>query len=210
MALQITLVKTPGNVSISNPTQTFGERGGTLGRGEKNTWVLPDPDKFLSSCHCEIKCEGNSYVIIDLSTNGTFLNNSPEPLGRGSGSPLRDGDTFEIGDYRFAVKTVQSQGYSSDSPFASRDFAATSTSNDIFGSASSSASLFADPFVGNLNPVQDFSRSPHGESLDPLVALDRMRGTPVSTPMFNTNEFNSADIFGSRAKPAIPENDYFG
>ena len=219
MALQITLVKTPGNVSIPNPTQTFNERGGTLGRGDSNTWVLPDPDKFLSSCHCEIKFEGNGYVLLDLSTNGTFLNSSHEPLGRGNGAPLRDGDFFEIGDYRFAAKVIQGQGFANDSPFAPRDFAplpSSSGADDIFGSANSN-SLFADPF--NSAPlVQDFAKSAQGESVDPLVALDRARKTPASTPGFDSfsgnssfdHNFSGGDIFGQRAKPAAADNDYFG
>src|SRR5690606_37228019 len=111
MALQITLVSTPGRMSVSRASQTFNEQGGTLGRAETNTWVLPDPDKFLSSCHCEVLFNADRYYLLDLSTNGTFLNGSHEPLGKGTKAPLDDGDFFEIGDYRFSVTLVLNQPF---------------------------------------------------------------------------------------------------
>jgi type VI secretion system FHA domain protein len=82
----------------------FDQRGGTFGRADSNTWVLPDPDKFLSSCHCEIIFADNQFYLEDKSTNGTFINGGFEPLGRGTRHQLRDGDFFEIGDYRFSIQ----------------------------------------------------------------------------------------------------------
>lgn len=180
MALQITLVKTPAKVSVSKTTHTFYKQGGTLGRGDANAWVLPDPDKFLSSCHCEILCDANSYFILDLSTNGTFLNNSPEPLGKGAKSPLADGDVFEVGEYRFSAKVVVDQDFAGSSPFASQPTMASSSGiDDIFGGASlsNSSSAFADPFSGGGFLPEDFSLGGDSQSLDPLAVLDNARKT---------------------------------
>ena len=51
-------------------------RGGsvTLGRGDDNDVVLPDPDRMVSKHHCVIEEHGGDVVALDLSTNGTFLN----------------------------------------------------------------------------------------------------------------------------------------
>ena len=70
MALQVTLVKTPGGVSVSRTSHLFNEQGGTFGRAATNSWQLPDPDKFLSSCHCEILWVSDGYYLVDRSTNG--------------------------------------------------------------------------------------------------------------------------------------------
>src|SRR5690606_34930819 len=123
--------------------QTFNEQGGTLGRSDSNSWVLPDPDKFLSSCHCEILCDAGRYYILDLSTNGTFLNSSPEPLGKGVKAPLNDGDFFEIGDYRFSVSVTAEQPFGAESPFATAQ--GPSSIDDIFGSPLPVSQPFADP-----------------------------------------------------------------
>lgn len=179
MALQITLVKTPGKVSVSRTTHTFNEQGGTLGRGDSNTWVLPDPDKFLSSCHCEILVEGGRYFLLDLSTNGTFLNGSPEPLGKGTRAPLGEGDYFELGDYRFSAKVNPGQSSSPSSPF---DVAHNSTDggslDDIFGAPLSGDSVFGDPFSGSSGLSSDISLTPDIENTDPLFAIDRAQRSP--------------------------------
>lgn len=169
MALQITLVKAPGKVSVSRTTHIFNEQGGSLGRGESNTWVLPDPEKFLSSCHCQILCEANSYYIVDTSTNGTFLNGSPEPIGKGVKTLLGDGHYFELGEYRFSVKYTQ--GVTAASPF---DVASTPAVDDIFGSMGA-GSPFADPFASSPSSLlSDISLSPDLENNDPLAALDKV------------------------------------
>ena len=74
----------------------------TIGRGDDNDFVLPDPDRLLSKRHCVIEDHGGSMVVIDLSTNGTFLNYGRVPLGRVP-TPLSDGDILTIGPYELVV-----------------------------------------------------------------------------------------------------------
>lgn len=179
MALQITLVKTPAKVSVSKTSQLFKKQGGSLGRGDSNTWVLPDPDKFLSSCHCEILFDSNTYFILDLSTNGTFFNNSSEPLGKGTKAPLNDGDFFEVGEYRFSIKVIADQDFAGSSPFASKQILPSSSiSEDIFGSRELLDSSLVDPFTGNGFLPADFTMGPNSQSVDPLLALDNARKIP--------------------------------
>ncbi|WP_371685629.1 type VI secretion system-associated FHA domain protein TagH [Tropicimonas sp. IMCC6043] len=75
----------------------------TIGRGNNNDLVLPDPDRVISSNHCAIEDQNGNVVVIDLSTNGTFLNYGKIPLGRVP-TPLNDGDILSIGGYELAVQ----------------------------------------------------------------------------------------------------------
>lgn len=203
MTLQITLVKTPAKVSVSKTSQTFNKQGGTLGRADSNAWVLPDPDKFLSSCHCELLYDVNKYYLLDLSTNGTFFNNSMEPLGKGTKTVLTDGDVFEVGEYRFSVKLLADQSFANNSPFASnQSFSNASNTDDIFGNAQPLGASFADPFADNGFIPADFSLGGGNHSVDPLVALDQARKTA------DTNIFGGDRLFESNSK-SIPNDDLF-
>lgn len=75
----------------------------TIGRGPANDVVLPDPDRMLSKNHCVIEDHNGNIVIVDLSTNGTFLNYSKIPLGR-TPTPLNSGDVLSVGGYEMAVE----------------------------------------------------------------------------------------------------------
>lgn len=78
-------------------------RGGELdiGRGTSQDWCLPDPSRFISSKHCEIRCRDESYWLYDISANGTYLNGSSGRLQ--APHRLQDGDRFMIGSYVIAV-----------------------------------------------------------------------------------------------------------
>ncbi len=75
----------------------------TIGRGEENDLTLPDPDHTLSKRHCTIEDHGGNYVVVDFSTNGTFLNYSPERLGD-LPTPLNHGDILQIGSYELVTE----------------------------------------------------------------------------------------------------------
>lgn len=117
MALQLTIIKFPPGVSLGEDRKTIGPLGSVIGRGTDNDWVLSDPERFLSSKHCQITSEGERYYLTDLSTNGTFINGSTEPLGRGQRAGLKDGDSFDVGDYRFKVSLTTTGGTFPDDPF---------------------------------------------------------------------------------------------
>nr|WP_323778634.1 type VI secretion system-associated FHA domain protein TagH [Amylibacter sp.] len=96
---------------------SFSLIGGALsiGRSESNNLVLPDPTREISSSHAVVQERNGDYVIVDTSTNGTFLNGESEPLGDFP-TPLNNGDTLRIGPYEMRVNiSVDSQ---SADPFA--------------------------------------------------------------------------------------------
>jgi len=86
----------------AQPTQM---RGGSLaiGRGPENDMVLPDPDRMLSKNHCVVEDHNGNVLVVDLSTNGTFLNYAKIPLGR-IPTPLNNGDILCIGTYELLVE----------------------------------------------------------------------------------------------------------
>ncbi len=89
----------PGN---AQPVQMQGGSL-TVGRGQANDLVLPDPDRLLSKNHFVIEDHNGNIVIVDLSTNGTFLNYSKIPLGK-TPTPLNNGDVLAVGSYELVVE----------------------------------------------------------------------------------------------------------
>ncbi|MCP4492604.1 MAG: type VI secretion system-associated FHA domain protein TagH [Gammaproteobacteria bacterium] len=180
MSLLITIVKAPDSIAVKQRSISLGEHGGTLGRGDENTWVLDDPELYLSSLHCQFSFEAGQYYITDQSTNGTFYNGSVDPMGKGSTLPVQDGNRFIIGDYEFSIE-VQGSASSAiatglsglDSPFST---------NDAFGSPSSAGldDFASSPFNEGSAAAPPPIFSPGQADSDPLAALDKARGG--STP----------------------------
>ena len=74
-----------------------GTRGIDIGRDQYLDWTLPDPSRFISGKHCEIRWHDGAYWLHDVSTNGTFLHGADGRLK--APHKLRDGDRFSIGHY---------------------------------------------------------------------------------------------------------------
>ncbi len=79
----------------------------TVGRGEENDLVLPDPERVISKRHCVVEQRGNDYFLTDLSTNGTFLNHASDRIGT-QPMPLNPGDVIVLGSYELRVEIEQS------------------------------------------------------------------------------------------------------
>ncbi len=200
MSLTLAVIKSPAGVQMAAPHRAFTEQGGSIGRGDSNDWVLSDPDRFLSSRHCGISFEGGQYYLTDMSTNGTFINGAPEPVGKGGKIPLNDGDTIEIGDYQFRAELG--------------DFAAPPL-EDPFGSAapaSPESIPLEDPFAGSGNDIPsaplkddpfapaafgDIPLSPGGGDVDPLAALDKAGNRSADAVDPFQSQAPAADPFGT-------------
>lgn len=76
----------------------------TIGRGPDNDWVLPDPERLVSSRHCTILNRDGVYYLTDTSTNGVLLVNAGHRLRRGNSEPLQDGETVRLGEYDILVQ----------------------------------------------------------------------------------------------------------
>lgn len=78
-----------------------GQARADIGRDTFLDWSLPDPQRFVSGKHCEIQRQGQNYVLVDVSTNGTFVNGSSTRVQ--SPYSLKDGDQLQIGEYLIRV-----------------------------------------------------------------------------------------------------------
>src|SRR5215831_4824927 len=74
-----------------------GKRGIDIGRDQYLDWTLPDPSRFISGKHCEVRWHDGGYWLHDISTNGTFLDGADSRLKEPH--RLRNGDRFAIGHY---------------------------------------------------------------------------------------------------------------
>lgn len=101
--LRLTVVSYAGEPS-PGLSRRFATGRSTIGRGGDNDWILPDPEKHLSSRHCVIEGRANEYVITDISKNGVFLNDTEYPLGNGNSCNIADGDLIAIGDYQLRAE----------------------------------------------------------------------------------------------------------
>lgn len=110
MTIHFKLIKSPASIKPKELRKSFGLKGGTIGRAAGNDWILADPDRFLSSRHCQIVCKDGHYFLTDLSTNGTYINGASEPVGRGTEVRLVEGDSIDLGDYRFKV-SIENEGH---------------------------------------------------------------------------------------------------
>ncbi|TQV66906.1 type VI secretion system-associated FHA domain protein TagH [Exilibacterium tricleocarpae] len=105
MELVLTIVQGPEQADIGEPSKKFrSDTGATIGRATDNSWVLPDPERTVSSKHAVLACVNGTFTITDQSTNGTFINDDINAIGAGNSAPLRDGDLVTMGPYRLQVK----------------------------------------------------------------------------------------------------------
>ena len=104
------------------PEKSMDQGVMAIGRSSDNDWVLPDPERLVSSQHCVIQYKDGRYYLTDNSTNGVELVNAGIRLRRGNSEPLQDGELIRIGDYEiqaridFNVQAVDSQPFAGDSP----------------------------------------------------------------------------------------------
>ena len=105
MSLRLRVVSDHRRQLADRHTVVFGVSGGSIGRSSENDWVLPDPLRYISAHHARVNFRDGHFYLEDLSTNGVFVNDQPEPLSkRGStGYRLKNGDVLRLGDYQIVV-----------------------------------------------------------------------------------------------------------
>src|SRR5579863_2226247 len=105
-------------------------RGLDIGRDAHLDWTLPDPSRYVSGKHCEIRYRDNEYWLYDVSTNGTFVNGAQFRLE--APYRLRDGDRLSIGPYIIAV-AVEGGAPASQEPPAAWGQATAPVAADVWG-----------------------------------------------------------------------------
>ena len=103
MALQLEIVSEHADLVGDDAKREFNENGGTIGRSLRNDWILPDPDRFISGRHATIDYKGGIYYLLDTSSNGVYINDDEDPIGKGNPRRLFNGDRIRMGDFELAV-----------------------------------------------------------------------------------------------------------
>lgn len=169
----------PGN---GRPMQIAPGGNLSLGRGPANDVVLPDPDRLLSKSHCVIEDHNGNVVVVDFSTNGTFLNYGKTPLGR-TPTPLNHGDVLSLGGYELLVEISESLPPPIADPLGD-----TPVSHGIAGNSPDPLALLDD-----LGPGGDF--------------LDDLLGAPGGPK--GPGQIKIADAFDDLLPPLGEEQDPF-
>jgi len=145
MVLVLSVLRCPDQIVPEQRRVPGGEF--TLGRGAECDWQLSDPERVLSKRHCAVEYLAGGWQLRDLSTNGTFLNNLPEPVGREQVRPLRDGDRLRLGSYEIECRVADEAG------FGEGRWESTSAMPDpMFQPPSGDSDIFAAPLPG-LGPA---------------------------------------------------------
>lgn len=84
----------------------FDETGGTIGRSPRNDWMLSDPDRYVSERHAQIQFREDHFVLTDLSTNGTYINDDRRRIPKHASVPLKSGDRMTMGNLLIDVTVL--------------------------------------------------------------------------------------------------------
>lgn len=103
MPLTLKIVSEHADLVGDDNEREFRDEGGTIGRGLQNDWILPDPDRYISGRHATIDHKGGIYYLVDTSSNGIYVNDEYEPVGKGNTRRLFNGDKLRMGDFIFDV-----------------------------------------------------------------------------------------------------------
>jgi type VI secretion system protein len=173
MALRLRVVSEHSTRLGPLATKVFGVHGGTIGRGTDNEWILPDPERYLSGKHARVDFRAGAYILVDTSSNGTYVNGAQVPLGKYHDYALKDGDYVRLGEYELLVSIDQSNdfppeesaivAYDGQSPSSA---VKKSTANDL--GADLDLSQLLEPSGLSIADSGARPRDLYGQSLPPL------------------------------------------
>lgn len=190
MALKLRIISDHYKALGKRSSRLFGVTGGKIGRAQDNDWILPDPDRFISSHHCKVEFRAGQWTLEDTSTNGVFINGSDVPASVDGAYALKDGDRLRLGDYEILVSIDERQDFPPDA------------------SGQMPAPARAAPRRGSPSPEVDL-----GEELDLTDLLsDAAMKSPeparpagaMSTGAFDINKALGIDLQPTR--PGLPNN----
>jgi type VI secretion system FHA domain protein len=170
----------------------------TLGRNPDNDLALADPERMVSGRHARIEVRDDGVWLIDQSTNGTFLNQSPERVPPNQPVALQDGDMLSLGPYEIAVSIAANAEHSPTGPSALEEAALPGMDHhgpaqdimDLLGGAGGQPAgedlgRAADPFL-DAHPLDAFLEGPASMDEGPRAA--EPRPTPVEHVFFRPPE----------------------
>lgn len=114
MALKLRVISDHYKALGKRSSRLFGVGGGRIGRASDNDWVLPDPDRYVSSHHAKVTFRSGAWVLEDTSTNGIFINGADTPVSMEGPYALQDGDRLRVGEYDILVSIDERNDFPAD------------------------------------------------------------------------------------------------
>ena len=226
MALRLRVVSEHSTRLGSKATKVFGVHGGTIGRAADNEWILPDPERYLSGKHARVDFRAGNYVLVDTSSNGTYVNGAQVPLGKYHDYSLRDGDYIRLGEYELLVSIDKTNDFPPDESAiiaydgVSHSSAVRKSTADDLGADLDLSELLEPSDLISHDPVADDPidsgvrpRDAYGQS----VLDDDSPGTPwhmmtrplrVEAPKPETSKYEASKLeasVGSASAPQFPK-----
>ncbi|ROS00034.1 FHA domain protein [Sinobacterium caligoides] len=213
MDLVLTVTDGPKEANMTGHTKTFTSEGGCFGRSTENDWMLPDLDRVVSSTHARIEWKDNNFKIIDVSTNGTYINDAKEPIGSQNSRVLNKGDILLIGDYRLSVDIINTNP-ALPSGLESVDFLDQTDKTQFSNATPIERNNADDDFDSWLSPP----RNEESQQITPALSEQDSWGTSSAetTPLASNNlqsitQHNQNNPFATPASiPAFSNNDPIG
>src|SRR5262245_29804412 len=193
----------------------YAESGGTIGRSEHSTLVLPDPERYISRTHATIAFQAGGFVITDNGTKNPILLNG-RPLGSGSQGRLASGDHIKLGDYvlEVALTPVRIAGVGDAPPGGP-------VKDDPLAAFGGPAPAGSDPFQDLLPPPAEPAPAPVTPAdVDPRIAqaspvppvaqlpaniLDILRGPePKIDDVYDLRSSPRSDVLTPEPEPGHP------
>jgi len=111
MTLRLSVVSEHGIRLGARSTKVFGVHGGNHWTRHRQRVDSTDPERYLSGKHARIDFRAGSYILVDTSSNGTYVNGAQVPLGKYHDYTLKDGDYVRLGEYELLVSIDQSNDF---------------------------------------------------------------------------------------------------
>jgi predicted component of type VI protein secretion system len=103
MEVRLRVMRSDGRGRPREVPLTLNEAGIDIGRALTSDLCLEDAERFVSGLHARIQAREGGIWLTDLSRNGTYLNDAPDPIPVQRPVELRDGDRLGIGPYEVRV-----------------------------------------------------------------------------------------------------------
>jgi len=190
MSLTLTVLSFKNRPLSETKTAFIGSEGGSIGRSDDNTLMLPDTEKFVSRHHASIKAENGAYYLTDTSLSGVYINGE-EPALHNATERLDNGTVLKIGEYEIAVAITTNEPVVDDFlPFA---FESITPPHNEFLSVD-------EPWVESENLGANSLMTDNFPSHEELVQTESDR-QPIN---FKSNlEGNQSPLFDSYIAPSI-------
>lgn len=203
MKLILTVISSNHQTLGSEYCKEFTEAGGTIGRGWDNFWVLPDPERFISSKHATISFMNGGFYLTDTSSNGVIVAASDTAVGKGNQIPLNEGDELYLGEYLIKISFGSSVSIDSTPSMAADTFNVTPSDhnniNDFFGETTDPLALLGGNNVDNASqsPIPTHQANP----VAPASMVDAMGHTPAFKEAMSFNHDAPAQTPPPNAAP---------